>query len=70
MNMDGMPLELIRLCGLASLAECGDPIGESVPALGLWAALWMPVRRRWKGWRQAPLDVLRELGPERLLPVI
>jgi hypothetical protein len=68
--MDGMPLELIKLCGLASLAECGDDVLEGVPALGLWGALCMPVRRRWKGWREARLDIFRDVPTERLLPII
>jgi hypothetical protein len=60
--MDGLPTELVKLCRLASMAECGDHLWESVPALGLWAAFWMPISRRWTGWRAAARDVL-ETGP-------
>ena len=41
--MDGLPTELVKLCRLASMAECGDHFWENVPTLGLWAAVWMPV---------------------------
>jgi hypothetical protein len=56
--MDGLPTELVKLCRLASMAECGDQFWENVPALGLWAAVWMPVTRRWAGWRAAARDIL------------
>jgi len=46
--MDGLPTELIKLCRLASMAECGDHYWASVPALGLWAAAWTPLLRRWR----------------------
>ncbi len=39
-TMDGLPTELVKLCRLASMAECGDHFWASVPALGLWAAFW------------------------------
>ena len=45
--MDGLPTELAKLCHLASLAECGDYMRENLPALGAWAALWMPFKARW-----------------------
>jgi hypothetical protein len=45
--MDGLPTELIKLCRLASMAECGDHFWAAVPALGLWSGLWMPFARRW-----------------------
>ena len=68
--MDGLPLDLIKLCALASLAECGDHLWDSVPSLGLWAALWMPVKRRWKGCRQAPLDIFSDTLVARSGPAI
>lgn len=46
--MDGLPTELIKLCRLASMAECGDHFWASVPALGLGAAVWAPLARRWR----------------------
>lgn len=61
--MDGLPTELVKLCRLASMAECGDHLWASVPALGLWAAIWMPISRRWAGWRAAAQDVLENAGP-------
>ena len=68
--MDSLPLDLVKLCALASLAECGDQLWDSVPSLGLWAALWMPVKRRWKGWREAPLDILRGAVPAQSQPAV
>jgi hypothetical protein len=64
--MDGLPTELVKLCRLASMAECGDHLWESVPALGLWAAVWMPISRRWAGWRAAARDVLENGPPENM----
>jgi hypothetical protein len=56
--MDGLPNELVKLCRLASMAECGDHFWASVPALSLWAAVWVPISRRWTGWRSAAREVL------------
>jgi hypothetical protein len=64
--MDGLPTELIRLCRLASMAECGDHLWASVPALGLWAAVWMPISRRWAGWRAAACEVLQNGQSENM----
>jgi hypothetical protein len=58
--MDGLPTELVKLCHLASLAECGDHFWESVPALGVWAAAWTPVTRRWASWRGEARDILQD----------
>ena len=66
--MDGLPTELVKLCRLASMAECGDHFWESVPTLGLWAAAWVPVTRRWAGWRAATREVLKSPGAENLQP--
>ncbi len=49
--MDGLPIELAKLCDLASLAECGDHLWASVPALSLSAGLWMPMKAHWAAWR-------------------
>jgi hypothetical protein len=68
--MDGLPTELIRLCRLASMAECGDHLWASVPALGLWAAVWMPISRRWAGWRAAARDALETGQPEHMQPEV
>jgi len=57
--MDGSPLDLAKLCNLASLAECGDHLWASVPSVGLSSMLWWPLRWRWKGWRAAPVDILQ-----------
>jgi hypothetical protein len=64
--MDGLPTELVKLCQLASLAECGDHFWESVPALGLWAAAWMPVTRRWARWSEEARDILQNGRAENL----
>lgn len=48
--MHGLPTELVKLCHLASMAECGDH-SWSGPALGAWTAAWMPLARRWADWR-------------------
>ena len=64
--MDGLPTELVKLCRLASMAECGDHFWASVPALGLWTAVWMPISRRWAGWRAAAHGVLENAGPENM----
>ena len=56
--MHGLPTELVKLCHLASMSECGDH-SWSGPALGGWAALWRPLIRRWDDWRglaQGPGD--------------
>ena len=45
--MDGLPTELIKLCRLASMAECGDHFWAAVPALGVWSGRWMSFARRW-----------------------
>jgi hypothetical protein len=55
--MDGLPNELIKLCGLASMAECGDHFWASVPALGIWAAACRPFARHLKGWRVEAPDI-------------
>ena len=55
--MDGLPTELVKLCHLASMAECGDHFWESGPALGLWASVLTPVTRRWGSWRAAAQDL-------------
>ena len=59
--MDGLPIELVKLCHLASLAECGDHMRESLPTLGAWAALWMPFKARWIDPRSAVRKMLK--GP-------
>ena len=64
--MDGLPTELVKLCHLASMAECGEHFWESVSALGLWAAVWMPVTRRWTGGNAAARDGLQNGRPENL----
>ena len=46
--MDGLPTELLKLCRLASMAECGDHYWASVPALSLWAAAWTPLAKYWR----------------------
>jgi hypothetical protein len=46
--MDGLPTELLKLCRLASMAECGDHYWAGVPALSLWAAVWTPLAKRWR----------------------
>lgn len=56
--MDGLPSELVKLSHLASMAECGDHFWESGPALGVWAAVWTPVTRRWAGWRAAAQGIV------------
>ncbi len=66
--MDGLPNELVKLCRLASMAECGDHFWESVPTLGLWAAVWMPVTRRWAGWRAGAQEVMKNARAETLQP--
>ena len=47
--MDGLPTELVKLCHLASMAECGDHVWSG-PAMGVWAAVWVPLAKRWAGW--------------------
>ncbi len=47
--MDGLPTELVKLCHLASMAECGDHMWSG-PAMGVWAAVWVPLAKRWAGW--------------------
>jgi hypothetical protein len=64
--MDGLPLELVRLCALASLAECGDHLWDSVPALGRRAARWLPGRQLRPGRPEAALDVFRDLSAAEL----
>ncbi len=61
--MHGLPTELVKLCHLASMAECGDH-SWSGPVLGTWAAAWKPLSRRWGDWRAMaqtiPSEGLRE----------
>ena len=64
--MEGLPSELVKLSHLASMAECGDHFWESVPAVGLWAAVWTPVTRRWGGSRAAAREILQNGRPENL----
>jgi hypothetical protein len=64
--MDGLPTELVKLCRLASMAECGDHFWENVPALSLWAAVWTPVSRRWTGWCAVAREVLKNAHAENL----
>ena len=45
--MDGLPIELAKLCDLASLAECGDHLWDAVPALGVFTALFVPIKAHW-----------------------
>jgi hypothetical protein len=66
--MDGLPTELAKLCRLASMAECGDHFWESVPALGLWAAVWVPVTRCWSGWRAVVREVIKNPRAGNLQP--
>ena len=58
--MDGLPMELAKLCDLASLAECGDHVWAAVPALGVFTALFVPFKARWAGKKRgANLDPLK-----------
>jgi hypothetical protein len=57
--MDASPTELVKLCRLASMAECGDHFWEGVPALGVWAVFWMSVKGRWGSWRRTAGGDLR-----------
>ena len=61
--MDGLPTELIQLCRLASMAECGDQFWDNVPSMGVWAA----VKRRWRGRRPLPPGVFMERRRHNLL---
>ena len=58
--MDALPSELIKLCRLASLAECGDHFWAGVPALGLWDAIWKPAKRWAAGSRILAGEILTE----------
>ncbi len=60
-DMDGLPTELVKLCHLASMAECGDHMWSG-PAMGLWAAVWVPVTKRWAD-RHAIARDTRERNP-------
>ena len=65
--MDGLPVELAKLCHLASLAECGDYMRENLPALGAWAALWLPLKARWIDPRSAVRNALQAPSGGELL---
>jgi hypothetical protein len=64
--MDGLPIELAKLCHLASMAECGDYMRENIPALGAWAALWLPFKARWSDRRSPVGSVLAPSGGQLL----
>jgi len=58
-------VELVKLCRLASLAECGDHFWVSVPKLGLWAMACALLTRFRAGWRAADMLAAK---PRRDLP--
>ena len=67
--MDRLPTELLKLCRLASMAECGDHLWENVPtARGLWSGLRAMLARRGRAWVGISGRAFQSVTRENLQP--